>query len=320
MTEATEEQPHRDTFPPLGVEADLSGRDLSGRDLSGQDLSRADLTGARLVGANLSGATLFEVDASDAEFLGADLTGAVLTRARLTGAGLGRADMTGADARGADFTRASLVDARLENADCSAATFEGARLNAAELTGTDLRSTDCRHADFSDATVASADFRRADLRHARLAGIRGYRSAQWVMCDVREIDPFGIALLRDHIADENFIDEFRRQSARHEVLYKLWWITSDCGRSSLRWGACSAAIAILFALVYTFAGVDFGPHESWVSPLYFSVITFSTLGYGDVLPVTPFAQVVVIAEVVLGYTMLGGLLSLISGKLNRRGA
>ena len=304
--------------PTIGIEADLTDCDLSGRDLSGRDLSRAKLVGARLVGTNLRNATLFEVDASGAELLGADLTGAILTRGTFTGAGLGRADLTGADARGADFSGASLVDAQLQGADCSTAKFENARLNSANLSGADFQSAHCDHADLSDTSVAGTDFRRAHLRHARLSGLRGYRSAQWVMCDVRDVDPFGVALLCDHIADENFIDEFRRQSARHELLYKLWWLTSDCGRSSLRWGACSTAIALLFAACYTFVGVDFGPHESWVSPLYFSVITFSTLGYGDVLPVTPVAQLVVIAEVMLGYTMLGGLLSLISGKLNRR--
>ena len=319
VTEATRERPQVDG-PIIGIEADLSGCDLSGRDLSGRDLSRANLEGARLDGANLRGATLFEVKASGAEFLGADLTGAVLTRGDFTAAGFGGVDMTGADARGADFSRASLVDARLVDADCATATFEGARLNSADLTGADLQSAQCDHADLSDASVAGTNFRRSRLRCARLSGLRGYRRAQWIMCDVRDVDPYGVALLCDHIADENFIDEFRRQSARHEVLYKLWWLTSDCGRSSLRWGVCSTAIALLFAVFYTFVGVDFGPHESWVSPVYFSVITFSTLGYGDVLPITPAAQIVVIAEVMLGYTMLGGLLSLISGKLNRRGA
>ena len=54
------------------------------------------------------------------------------------------------------------------------------------------------------------------------------------------------------------------------------------------------------------------------SPLYYSVVTFTTLGYGDALPKTVVAQAFVIAEVILGYVMLGGLLSLISNKLARR--
>lgn len=77
-------------------------------------------------------------------------------------------------------------------------------------------------------------------------------------------------------------------------------------------------LSVFFALIYTAVGIDYGDNPTWLAPFYFSVVTFTTLGFGEIVPVTVTAQAVVIAEVVLGYVMLGGLLSLISNKLARR--
>ena len=55
-----------------------------------------------------------------------------------------------------------------------------------------------------------------------------------------------------------------------------------------------------------------------LSSFYFSVVTLTTLGYGDVLPASLGAQVVVLFEVIMGYIMLGGLLSIFATKMGRR--
>jgi len=52
--------------------------------------------------------------------------------------------------------------------------------------------------------------------------------------------------------------------------------------------------------------------------IYYSVVTFTTLGFGDISPKTPLATFLVMIEVVLGYIMLGGLISILSAKLARR--
>jgi hypothetical protein len=44
----------------------------------------------------------------------------------------------------------------------------------------------------------------------------------------------------------------------------------------------------------------------------------TTLGYGDVIPVSTGAQMIAMLQVLLGYIMLGGLLSIFSNKLARR--
>ena len=51
---------------------------------------------------------------------------------------------------------------------------------------------------------------------------------------------------------------------------------------------------------------------------YYSVVTFTTLGFGDVKPQTEVATIVVLIEVILGYVMLGGLVSIFANKVARR--
>lgn len=300
------------------IRADLAGLDLSGVDLSGCDLSESDLKGVRLVGANLAGTTLFGADLSEAELLGANLDGANLTEATLERAGLGRisavgaelfgacaadatfsgSDLSGADLRTADLRRSRMIEATLDRA-----LFDGANLHSVDLTG---------------ATVDESSFRNADLTGSRVRRVTEYSSADWIGADLREVDFTGAWLLRRHALDENYIEEFRTQSDLHEWLYRLWWVTSDCGRSLLRWSAWTVVIAALYALAYTQVDIDWGDHETPLSPVYYSVVTFTTLGYGDVLPGSVAAQILAISEVILGYFSLGGMMSILSDKLARR--
>ncbi|MCB2187666.1 MAG: hypothetical protein KQJ78_14690 [Deltaproteobacteria bacterium] len=53
--------------------------------------------------------------------------------------------------------------------------------------------------------------------------------------------------------------------------------------------------------------------------LYFSVVTFTTLGFGDITPITWVASLLVMVEVVIGYIMLGGLISIFATLLVKRG-
>jgi len=77
-------------------------------------------------------------------------------------------------------------------------------------------------------------------------------------------------------------------------------------------------VAFLFALIFSFVEVDYGDHPTSFSPLYYSFVTLTTLGYGDVVPSSPGAQVVSVVEVVVGYVALGGLLSIFATKMARR--
>ncbi|MGI9608354.1 MAG: pentapeptide repeat-containing protein [Acidimicrobiales bacterium] len=315
-------------MPPVGpdidltglnlVRADFAGLDLTGVNLRGLDLSESNLQGARLLGADLEGAILHGCDLSDAELLGANLDGADFTTATLHRTGLGRVSGNSATFFGADATGATFTSSDLTDSDFRTSTLKDARFRETTLDGATFDGAVMREIDLTTSTVDGASFQKVDLFNARLRGVTGYKSANWINADLREVDFTGAWLLRRHALDENFIAEFRGQSPRHELLYKLWWVTSDCGRSIGRWSAWTVLVALIYAGVYTQVEISYGGLETPLSPLYYSVVTFTTLGYGDVLPGSTTAQILAMSEVVLGYFSLGGMMSILSDKIARR--
>jgi hypothetical protein len=156
------------------------------------------------------------------------------------------------------------------------------------------------------------------MREARLLGITNFAKANWVGADVRGVDLRGAYMVRRAIWDENYLYEFRTRSRYHNVLYWLWWVTSDCGRSLMRWTLFVLFVTTLFAFAYSMVGVDYGDHETPFSPYYYSVVTLTTLGYGDVVPTSVPAQILAALQAFLGYVGLGGLLSILANKMARR--
>lgn len=300
------------------VGIDLAGADLSGWDLSGADLSRARLAGVPLAKANLEGAVLYEADLSGCECLAATFVGANLTGANLERGGFGKADFTDAQMIDVKLSQAALAHTDFTRADLRNAHARGVRALEAKWVEADLGGADLRGAELDQGHVRGASFDGADLREASLVRLEGYLEASWIGVDMRDIDFTGAYLCRRFIMDQNYLEEFRRQTRFSEAIYQVWWATSDCGRSIVRWGVCIAALVLAFAWLFTLVDVSYGDHETALSPVYYSVVTLTTLGYGDALPASTAAQVVAMVEVLFGYVMLGGLLSIISNKMVRR--
>ena len=305
-------------LPEVLVGADLRGVDLRDADLCGFVFDRADLRNAQLRGADLTGASLRDADLGEVELIGATLNRADLSGARLRRAALGRASLREATLFDADLSEASLTDADLTDADLRASTLDGARLLRADLTGTDLSQASLVGADLEGAILDQAGFRGANIRSVHLRSTKGFDSADWVDVIIGDTGFEGAHLVRREILDQNYLYEFRNRDRLHSVIYSVWKLTSDCGRSFTRWGLLTALTAVCFAMIYTMVEIDYGDYETPLSPFYFSVVTLTTLGYGDALPASMPAQIVVLFEVVIGYVMLGGVLSIFANRMGRR--
>lgn len=298
---------------------DLSGMNLMGCDLSGADLSMANLQGARLTGANLRGAIFHRANIASAQFLGCDATDADFSEVEGAEAVFGSAELSGTNFFAAKMPEATFTQANLAGSDMRAANFEGARFRESKLVGADLSRTNMQGADLSEASLERAVFVDADLRETRLRHVKDFGETDWIGVDIAGADFAGAYLVRRSIIDQNYLYEFKNRSRTSEIVYWIWWVTSDCGRSLMRWAMWTALVAVVFALAYTTVSIDYGDYRTALSPLYFSLVTLTTLGYGDVLPASLPAQTLVLAEVVTGYVMLGGLLSIFANKMGRRG-
>jgi voltage-gated potassium channel Kch len=103
----------------------------------------------------------------------------------------------------------------------------------------------------------------------------------------------------------------------------------------LRWLGTSLIIITIFGAIYSKYYFDISSVQinhffhivrpsititgvnNWFSPYYYSVVTFATLGYGDITPSDLAGQIFSVIEVIIGYQMLGGLLSVFAKKIVR---
>lgn len=149
--------------------------------------------------------------------------------------------------------------------------------------------------------------------------------------------------------DEWFLADFKKQ---HKHIHRIWNLTSKCGQSFARWALLSLIIVFLFGAIYAdyscpswLKWIDQGKIYEKINPIlilvqpntpqkekhsvkwriktdftpyYFSIVTFTTLGFGDVIPANLAGEIWLTIEVIVGYIMLGGLISIFAVKFAKR--
>jgi uncharacterized protein YjbI with pentapeptide repeats len=316
--------------------------DLEGINLSKANLKNINLSHTKLEGADLSFAQLEGADFTHANLRGANLSHAQLKKANFAFAHLEQtimlfANMRGTDLRGANLHYASLEDANLQNADLSHthlentmlayANFKNAHLVDANLKGANLKAVNMEGANVSSVAYDQKILLRL-LRETRLNPKTLWRKRYDIMLDTTMrcrgayVACYGSQRFRAFIQDQDYLEELT-ETGFGRFLCFIWWMFSNCGRSIARWAVWSSLFILLFAIIYFFMGpnhfytpkLNFG----FITTIYYSVVTFTTLG-GDIFPNTSAAVILTIAEVLIGYIMLGGLISIFASKLARRGS
>jgi uncharacterized protein YjbI with pentapeptide repeats len=299
--------------------AELMRADLSNSDLSGADLTRAHMHHAKLVQANLNKAVMTEVVLRDANLSSATLREAIIDYGQLDNAQFCFSDLTkstlnGAHLRGAHFENANLETTILTGADLSESNLLKANLTKANLMGSILDNASLAGADLSGANLEQASLEYANVYSVRFDRRAKYRGIKVSTC-------CGSPLFKRFAQDQEFIEEFRASRWRYPA-YLIWLILADCGRSLVLWTFWCVIAVLAFAWRYWSLGSESFKHTDlpWqpASAIYYSVVTFTTLGFGDISPKTIQAAMWVMAEVIIGYVMLGGLISIFANKLARR--
>jgi hypothetical protein len=276
--------------------------DLCEADFGAAKLSNANLASANLRNANFAKAHLFDANLNGATLDGADLSEVFAANLILEGATLIQAKLTNAIIRGAESARATLVRANMDDADISNANFEGANLREVNLSGADLYGT-----NFSDANVGLVTFRKPFKRTL---------GARVATC-------FGSPLFTREVQDLSYIAEHKKS---RPVWAWIWKVTCNYGRSVPLLSLWFIGLALIYAAIYTWgcAGAlnwDTNSQESgpgfW-SAFYYSVVTLTTLGFGDIVPTIWYSKLIVMTQVIVGYVLLGLLVSVLADKVARR--
>lgn len=282
------------------AEDDLDGAYLKEASLAGVDW----LTDTSLVGANLT----------DAELNNADFSGATLTLATLTDVSGINADFRGATLEGAIFTNADLRRASLEDALLDDAVFTDVHIGG--------------ETSFDDVNV----YERKNV-DPTLSADTSLEAAAWAYRQLQQV------------YQENALPKLARRSynrekdARRRLAWKVrkyptalkWEISRwvmKYGSSAYRVLGVSLLVILVSALLFPFTGgiqetqdgqaltyTIENPQDAppwWLGQillksLYFSIITFATLGYGDIQPVGVWARMLAGVETILG-SLLSALL------------
>ncbi|MDT7543605.1 MAG: Ion channel [Acidobacteriota bacterium] len=111
---------------------------------------------------------------------------------------------------------------------------------------------------------------------------------------------------------------FRKRSYGTASL--LWFVgaTTGFGTNIKRW-LLSIAVIIIISAVLASPNLDYGTkHQSFGNAIYWSIITISTVGYGDITPKDrPVPKIIAASEAVIGLVMFIGLGMLIGEKMRR---
>ncbi|WP_226480459.1 pentapeptide repeat-containing protein [Natrinema amylolyticum] len=276
------------------------------------------LDGANFRGASLSGASFL----AGQSLVGADFTDAVLDGADLSQADLRRATFRDVDAHGTSFRDANLHDAVFVFADLRGADFRGSKLYRAGLT--DVRIN--LETSFGERTAYEDGIERASTEQfAERAD-----SAQWVYRELERLYDENAFPERVHTYYLREMDFRRRQAWRvrnYLQAFKLAgsrWIMLY-GTSPWRVVATSLLLILVCAGLYPLTGgiQEVGADSAvtyriedptdassralvraFLTSLYFSVITFATLGYGDIQPVGGAARTIAGVETLLGSLLM----------------
>ena len=196
---------------------------------------------------------------------------------------------------GANLHRANLFRAVLSGAALDVANFQEANLFSADLQGTTLVGT-----DFQSANLAGADFREADLQatdlreaHARDIIYKKMKRSR----GIRLNGCWGSPMFNRYAQDQDWLEEFlHTREGRWQKGWAWFWREScDYGRSLGRWAFLSFLLAVVFGCIFYVLGPDAFDVENLpkypslrgiVSMIYYSVVTFTTLGFGDIVPKT----------------------------------
>ena len=246
----------------------------------------------------------------------ADLENIYLVDAKMLDCNLSKANLKNASMYGANLSGANLFKANLENANLKNANLENANLLGANLSGTKLENVNwgknykvINELEAEKATKeGNIELSKQKYREAEEV----YRSIKISMQSQTLGDETGEFFMREMVSKRKQFNKF--STAR--IGSKIIELTTGYGEklSNIVFTIMGIIIACMF--LYGIEGVSyqdktlgfFSNDFSFLSTLgnlfYFSVVVYSTVGFGEMVPIGPLGKSVMIFEGILGGLVL----------------
>ena len=264
---------------------------------------------------------------------GVSLSGVYLKYANMKNAKLVNVDMPGADLTRSDFSGASMYGANLEGATLFKTNFEGANLKSANLCncnllGADFSNTKLNNVEWgkdhkiineqmAETALVEGDPEKAREKYKEAEDI--YRALKISLKKQTLGDDVGKFFEREMIARRKQIPRFTPR----RIIYKLAHLTTGYGEKIGNIFYTAIWVIIACALLYGIEGVSYdgfilgffgdvvqlGGMLNVIGNLfYFSVVVFSTVGFGDIVPIGPLGKSIMIFEGIIGGVIIAVLM------------
>ena len=276
--------------PNASTAEELNKAHKDGESLTGLYLAKADLRNSYLVDADMSGCDLTKTNLSESSMYGINLSGSNLFKADLEGANLKNANLERCNLLGANLT-----DAKLEGVnwgkDCKV-------INEIE----------------ADELASRGETRLANEKYKEAEHI--YRTVKISLQSQTLGDDTGEFFMREMVVIRKQLPMFS--------LGRLWSkiidITTGYGEKIGNIVYTIVGIIVACAFLYGIEGVKYGDHtlgffnghmeqyggflNTIGDLLYFSVVVYSTVGFGEIVPLGPLGKTIMVFEGMVGGLVL----------------
>lgn len=205
------------------------------------------------------------------------------------------------DIRGIDISGAEIGSADLSNVDLYGANLEGAKFSETRLD----------NAWLSESNIKGAQFEWTPMDNVLLDNVEYDKGTSFRGVNLAKINFTLAAMLHDLAIGQQRIQDLE---TRHRLLSHILRITCDYGRSFRRFAAWCIGIVLAFAMLYWSIPGTTNASGFWLNA-YFSISTFTTLGYADLVPTSALGRLLVVIEVILGYAMSGLLIAILARRI-----
>ena len=277
-------------------------------DFTPDESTKAEVENLHKEGHSLAGINLKFADMSQAKLVNADLSNSDLTRADFSGASLYGVNLEGSNLFKTNFEEANLKSANLINCDLLGADFTNTKLNNVDW-GKDFKVINEIEAE---KAVASGDHEKAIKKYLEAEDI--YRVLKISMQAQTLGEDVGKMFLREMIVKRKQMPTY----SPLRIVSKIAHITTGYGEKLGNILYSVIAVLVVCALIYGIDGVvyqdrnlsffaddiqEYGYWRTFGNLFYFSVVVFSTVGFGEITPLGLLNKTVMIFE-----GMTGGLI------------
>jgi len=333
------------------IQAKLQKTKLSGANLEGADLERANLEGADLLktcfkkanlkwailkNANLQEACLTEADCISVDGRDAQCVGTIFYKTMLQDAKLIKAFLLGANLQHANLMNADLHEAMLGRADLKAAYLGEASLEGANLMNADLRESEfttgtiLREININGCKLENSSIKNAynnldkiviqEKQKKYLEAQDVYRNLKNYFCKEGMYELSGEYYYREKLMEKRLLKKKRK--------WKKWLLNcvlqkiAGYGEKPLNVIGWWGFVILILAITYWFfngvmASKNLAYNPSFLESLYFSGVTFTTLGFGDLAPKPGIFQIIAFSEALIGAILMAMFIFVFARKMAR---